>query len=293
MRKNIASLRIKYNYWNLDEILPSPNGFSSPHFYRKSQASNIVQSVIPKISVASNTSNVFKMFKVSEEMIENFSTLLYRDVFSEGDAQALYDHLAQRQHEFSNMFLVMLQVWLKDELKHYEALRRVFHYVSGIQVSEIDRLSSQRVHQFQPIEPLLVDEFTILVTMMFDEIGSVYSYRRDLQEYYSHFGPKIHKIGHHLVMDEGMHFSNAAMVLLAHHTDRFHQVESLLYQISDLEHCLGTYYQSFFLDHAQEQFRFPEQFNSLMIQQVLARLGLGKQPSASALKEMWRWTPPV
>ncbi len=223
------------------------------------------------------------------QVLDNFCILLHRDVFSEGDAQVLYDHLMQRRDEFCDDFLAMLQDWLRDELKHYEALRRTYHCLSGMSFAEMDHIFQERVHDFRPIERVLTDEFTILVTLMFDEIGSVYSYRRDLREYYCHFGSAIRAIGHHLVKDEGLHFNQAAELLLTHHRDRLHQVEPLLQEISALENRLGKYYKSFFLDHAQEQFRFPPQFNAVIIQVILARLKLAPYPDARSLQSLWQW----
>jgi hypothetical protein len=206
-------------------------------------------------------------------VLDNFRQLLSRDVFSEADSQVLHEYLMARKTE------------------HYEALRRVYHGISGVSFDEMDRLFGDRVHETEPIALVLADEFTILVTMMFDEIGSVYSYRRDLVEYYCHFGPAIQKIGHHLVKDEGMHFSNAAELLLADHADRLDEVAPLLQQISALENRLGKYYKTFFLDHAQEQFRFPPHFNAVIIRVILARLGLGAPPAQAELKELWQWVP--
>ena len=155
----------------------------------------------------------------------------------------------------------------------------------------MDRQFSARVHEIQPIELLLADEFTLLVAMMFDEIGSVYSYRRDLQEYYRHFGAAIRQIGHHLIKDEGMHFNNAAELLLIYHHHRLGEVSSLLEQIATLEQSLDRYHQTFFLDHAQEKYRFPHHFNSVLIRLILARLGLGIQPKSAELQELWQWVP--
>jgi hypothetical protein len=250
------------NHWELDEVLPIGHQIAPQYFT-----------------------------KAPEGVVKNFTRLLSRDIFSEGDAQILYDYLLQRQGEFSEAFLEMLHLWLADELKHYEALRRTYHSISGVSFAEMNRLFQERIHEIKPIERVLEDEFTILVTMMFDEIGSVYSYRRDLREYYCHFGIEIQKIGHHLVKDEGMHFSNAAELLLRHHPDRLDQVEPLLHEISNLEDRLGKYYKSFFLDHAQEQFRFPKNFNTVIIQVVLARLKLAPYPEAKALRELWQWIP--
>ncbi|MGB3766397.1 MAG: hypothetical protein WA947_07550 [Phormidesmis sp.] len=224
-------------------------------------------------------------------VVENFQDLLSRDVFSEGDARSLYNYVMARKTEMSDGFLAMLTLWLQDELKHYEGLRRTYHSLASVSYEAMTRLFSERTHNIEPIKMLLQDEFTLLVAITFDEMGSVYSYRRDLREYYCHFGSEIQKMGHHLVRDEGMHFNNAAELLLSYHAHRLEEVQPLLENISKLEKSLKQYHQAFFLDHAQEQHRFPPQFNQLIIQVILARLGLGDRPNPKALKELWQWTP--
>jgi hypothetical protein len=254
--------RVKQNIWDLETVLP-------------------IDYIIPPQYIE----------LVPPEVYSNFCNLLSRDVYSEGDAQALYDYIQSRADEMSPEFLAMLDLWLEDELKHYEALRRTYHCIAGVDFADMNRHFATRVHEIEPIEMVLADEFTLLVTMMFDEIGSVYSYRRDLWEYYRHFGTAIQKIGHYLVKDEGMHFNNAAELLLTKHHHRLGEVQELLGQISTLEKSLQKYHQTFFLDHAQEQYRFPSHFNSVLIRFILARLDLGIQPDRSELQELWQWVP--
>jgi hypothetical protein len=259
---NPTRSKIKQNIWNLDTLLP-------------------LDYMIPPMYLE----------QISPEVYSNFCNLLSRDVYSEGDAQSLYNYIMARQDRLSPEFLIMLNLWLEDELKHYEALRRTYHCMSGVGFAEMDRQFSVRIHAIKPIEMLLEDEFTLLVSIMFDEIGSVYSYRRDLQEYYRHFGTAIQKIGHHLVKDEGMHFNNAAELLLTQHRHRLGEVHDFLEQISLLEKKTKRYHKTFFLDHAQEQYRFPAHFNSVLIRLILARLGLGMQPNQPELQELWQWVP--
>lgn len=259
---SIRASRIRQNSWDLDALLP-------------------IDHIIPPQFIELAPSEVYT----------NFCNLLSRDVYSEGDARSLYDYIQSRADEMSSEFLAMLDLWLEDELKHYEALRRTYHCIAGVDFADMDRQFAARVHEIEPIEMVLVDEFTILVTMMFDEIGSVYSYRRDLWEYYRHFGTTIQKIGHHLVKDEGMHFNNAAELLLTKHHHRLGEVSELLTQISALEKSLQKYHKTFFLDHAQEQYRFPPHFNSVLIRLILARLGLGLQPERLESQELWQWVP--
>jgi hypothetical protein len=262
MLNQMTNLKLKQNQWQLDRVLP-----------RDYRVSPQLWSQIPS------------------EVSKNFFHLLGRDVFSEGDAQILYDRLIARQNEMSYDFWFMLQLWLEDENKHYQALRRVYHCVFGVSYGEMNRVYQQRTPNFDAIKMVLAEEFTILVTLMFDEIGSVYSYRRDLSEYYRHFGVKVAKIAHYLVQDEGTHFSNAAEILLRHHSHRLSEIKSFLLEVVDLENRLGKYYQSFLLDHAQEQQRFPPNFNQLIVQVVLARLGLAELPQQRQLNQLWQWTP--
>jgi hypothetical protein len=257
-----SSIKAKQNSWNLDAVLP-------------------IDYLIPPQYLQQE----------NWEIRTNFCHLLSRDVYSEGDSQSLYDHIMTRQECLSPGFRSMLDLWLADELKHYEALRRTYHCISGVSFAEMNHQFSERVHEIEPIEILLEDEFSLLVAMMFDEIGSVYSYRRDLHEYYRHFGIAIQKIGHHLVKDEGMHFNNAAELLLTQHHHRLGEVNEYLTKISALEQNLKKYHKTFFLDHAQEQYRFPQHFNSVLIRLILARLGLGKQPNRVELQELWQWVP--
>jgi hypothetical protein len=259
---SVSAARVKQNIWDLEKVLPIDYALPSQYF-----------ALAPA------------------EVYINFCNLLSRDVYSEGDSQALYDYIRSRSDEMSPEFLAMLDLWLADELKHYEALRRTYHCIAGVSFAEMNQKFSNRIHEIEPIEMVLVDEFTILVTLMFDEIGSVYSYRRDLWEYYRHFGTAIQKIGHHLVKDEGMHFNNAAELLLTKHSYRLGEVKGLLERISTLEKSLQKYHKTFFLDHAQEQYRFPPHFNSVLIRLILARLGMGLPPDRVELQELWQWVP--
>lgn len=256
----IHQLNYRQNLWNLDEVIGLDHVIAPECFDR-----------------------------IPAPVLKDFRVLLARDVYSEGDAQALYDYIWARKGEMSDAFLRMLNLWLADELKHYEALRRTYHCIAGVSYAEMDRCFEGRVHETQPIERVLRDEFTMLVTLMFDEMSSVYSYRHDLREYYAHFGPAVQRVGRYLVQDEGMHFRNAAQVLLQEHSYRLCEMEPLLQDIATLEKSLGKYYNTFFLDHAQEQFRFPSHFAQVIIQVILAQFGLGDRPSTKTLQSLWQW----
>ena len=140
----------------------------------------------------------------------NCLRLLGRDVYSEGDSQPLFDYLQPRWAEFTPGFRQLMTLWLADEQKHYLALRRIYQLLTGISAEEMNQCFARRHHEIEPIQDLLTDEFTILVALLFDELGSTLSYRRDLREYYRHYGPAVASMAKQLVMDEGIHFQNAA-----------------------------------------------------------------------------------
>lgn len=153
----------------------------------------------------------------------------------------------------------------------------------------MDKIFAQRNPEIEPIQPLLTDGFTILVAFLFDELGSTLSYRRDLWEYYQHYGSVIRQVGKSLVQDEGIHFQNAVQLLKFYYGDRLGEIPGLLQQIAYLEKELGRYCQIFFLDHAQESFRFPANFNEILIAMILAQFGLAPYPSQ--IQHLWQWKP--
>jgi hypothetical protein len=88
------STRISQNQWDLQQVLPMGQPIAPEYFHAAPPG-----------------------------MVESFKKLLSRDVFSEADAQVLYDYLMDRLGDLSPGFLGMLKLWRSDELKHYEALR--------------------------------------------------------------------------------------------------------------------------------------------------------------------------
>ena len=253
-------LKLQQSRWQLDDILPLD--YQLP--------SGIIENIEANIHA-------------------NFLMLLSRDVYSEGDSQPLFDYLVTRQGEFTRDFWLMMEKWLADELQHYEALRRVYRLLAGVSFEAMDLAFAKRNHEIEPIQEILKDEFTILVALLFDEMGSTISYRRDLGEYYQHYSHEIRRIGKYLVMDEGIHFNNAVNLIKKNHSDRIQEIPFLLDQISQLESKLRRYCKTFFLDHAQEQFRFPKNFNQVIIQMILARFGLDKFPNEANI--LWSWKP--
>ncbi|MEG4045204.1 hypothetical protein [Microcoleus sp. Pol17_C1] len=211
-----------------------------------------------------------KIPEVAPTIQAGFMDLLSRDVFSEGDSQPLYEHLVSRSSEFSLEFMSAIELWLQDELRHYVALRKVYHMVSGLSPEAIDQKNQSRVHELEPIAFLIENEFTILVGLMFDEMGSVWSYHRDIKEFYQHYGNGFARVGHLVTQDEGRHFRNAATLIQHRHPDKIDLIEPLLEKISEMEAGLAYYPKTFFLDHAQERHRFPKNFNTQVIQRILS-----------------------
>jgi rubrerythrin len=215
---------------------------------------------------------------VDQTLINRFCELLSRDVYSEGDAQGFYNYLHHRDRQSNNLdswqlsdsLKQVLPRWLADECQHYRALRRVYQIVSGISETDINYHQHQRRPNLTAIAPVLVDEFTIVATFLFDEAGSMFSYRRDLREFYQPLGKPFARIAQRLVQDEGQHFRWFKQVLLNHYGDRLGELPATLKSIVQLEKSLGCYHGTFLLDHAQEMHRFPPDFSDRLVEWILA-----------------------
>ena len=245
------------NDWDLDALIPLDY-----------QLNNSFENILPALK-------------------SEFRTLLSRDVYSEGDAQFLFDYLLTRQSELSPDFLRLLPLWLGDEQKHYQALRRVYRCVSDLTFAEMDTQFKRRSPSLTPLQSILTDEFTIVMTLIFDEVGSMFSYRRDLQEFYQPFGAVFGRIAQHLVQDEGSHFRHFTNIIKTHHQHRLPELPDLLKSIVQLEKSLGRYYHTFLLDHAQEMHRFPPHFSQTVVQFILAQFGMERMPSSSTVKFLY------
>ncbi|MEO1802125.1 MAG: hypothetical protein AAFR62_17190, partial [Cyanobacteria bacterium J06629_2] len=91
-KHRVRNLNLQQNQWSLDRVLPLEHQLD-PQYLRNAPIG----------------------------VVDNFRLLLSRDVYSEGDSQILYDYLMSRRTELNANFLLMLDLWLEDELKHYEA----------------------------------------------------------------------------------------------------------------------------------------------------------------------------
>ncbi|MBE9196226.1 hypothetical protein IQ219_13140 [Synechocystis sp. LEGE 06083] len=245
------------NCWDVDELIPI--GYRLPQ------------------SIINNLANHLK---------EDFSILLGRDVYSEGDAQFLYNYLLSRQRELSANFLALLPLWLGDEQKHYQALSRVYSALSGLTTTAMDNNFHRRSPSLEPIAWVLQDEFTIVSTLVFDELGSMLSYRRDLREYYRPFGKTFARVAQHLVQDEGSHFRHFLNILKQNYPHRLKELPDFFHNLIKLEKSLGRYYHTFLLDHAQEMHRFPRYFSEVVVQLILAELNFGDRPSSTVIKSL-------
>lgn len=223
---------------------------------------------------------------ISSTLKHDFCSLLSRDVYSEGDANFLYDYLLSRKQELSQDLLDLLPRWLGDEQKHYQALRRVYRCMSGMSFGFMDSQFKRRSPELKPIQMVLEDEFTIVSTLVFDELGSMFSYRRDLRDYYRLFGKTFARIGQHLVQDEGSHFRHFLNILKHNYSHRLKELPDFFHDLIKLEKSLGRYYHTFLLDHAQEMYRFPPYFSEVIVQLILAELNLGDRPSTAVIKSL-------
>ncbi len=136
--------------------------------------------------------------------------------------------------------LALLPLWLGDEQRHYQALRRLYHCLSGLDFTTMDAHFKRRSPELGAIKWVLEDEFTIVSTLVFDELGSMFSYRRDLREYYRPFGKLFARVGQHLVQDEGSHFRHFLNILKDNYPHRLKELPDFFQQSNQIRKIPGA-----------------------------------------------------
>jgi hypothetical protein len=202
---------------------------------------------------------------------ERAQDIILRDCLAEYDSGKLIQAISSLPINFTPEFREFQVAWQRDEHRHYLALRKTYSVLFGVSEEEVAAQVDDRPLDLAPITKFLRDEFTILVMVCYEEGGSMRTYRIDRDEMYCHFGETFQRIAASLARDEGIHFANAAEVLLRRHRNRFGEVPALLDAMMGIE---GTYEYSntFVFEHSGGY--FTPQFNLATRNIVTSRLGI-------------------
>ena len=179
---------------------------------------------------------------------------LWIDLAAEWDARLLEAFILERDRSLSADFHAFLEAWARDEERHTEGLLRLYSLVTGEDQASVRGRLMERRGDFRPVEPLLEDEFQLLVLLAYDEAMSTAGYREDIP-FYQSLGPAAFgRLLRELKNDEAVHYRNAVELLVLAHSDRVEEVPRAVERVVRFDEAQAEYQATFVLDHATDQF---------------------------------------
>lgn len=175
---------------------------------------------------------------------------------SEFDSKHFLTYLLKRPDlQLSDEFLEFVCLWHLDEQNHYRGLRKINSVLYAQSEASIDEKIRSRKPDFDSIAPFLCDEFTILLSIAFDEITSTRAYKQDFYLFDS-LGPLCLSTWiRNAARDEAAHYGNAMKLLKLNHSSRFEEAPRLLDNIVSFESSQGyAYKNTFIFDHDTDDF---------------------------------------
>ena len=113
-----------------------------------------------------------KAFKPGTEVFSEATNLFFFDLVTEHDSQNFSSYLGLLREEgvqFSAEFDAFEAAWRQDEWNHYLGYRRLYTICSGRDEDDVHRETIGRKADFQPMAPLLDEEFKICLVLAYDE----------------------------------------------------------------------------------------------------------------------------
>jgi len=204
---------------------------------------------------------------------------LWIDLAAEWDARLLQAHLEATDRGFSPAFGAFLQAWAEDEEQHTEGLLRIYSLVTGEAEGSVRERLSRRRGDFRHVEPLLEDEFELLVLLAYDEAMSTAGYSEDIP-FYRSLGPAAFgDLLRELKNDEAMHYRNAVDLLVRDHAGRSAEVPEVIRRVVRFDEAQDEYRATFVLDHATDQFDGArmERVGAAVVRTIQRRMGRARR----------------
>lgn len=192
----------------------------------------------------------------SREVIKSRQEHFWHDMSSEFDSKHFLIYLMNRSDlDLSDELLEFVCLWHLDEQNHYRGLRKINSVLYGFREEDIDKEIKSRQPEFELISSFMVDEFTILVSIAFDEVTSTRAYKQDFKLFDS-LGPDCLSVWiRNAAKDEAAHYGNAMKLLKKNHSSRFEELPELLDKIVSFETSDGFgYNNTFIFDHDTDDF---------------------------------------
>ena len=196
-----------------------------------------------------NSSRIPKSLK----QIQARRSKLWKDLYTEYDARHLEREIRYRGLLKTPEAEVFLSAWAADERRHTCGFVRIMELVADVKPADLWKALAERKHDFAAVAPCLADEFSILVTIAFDEMVTCHAYKED-RGFYATLGDDRFLIWlRELMADEAIHCRNAIKVIRKRHAGRRYEAEAILERltcgvISPSDYG-GTFVLDYFGDH--------------------------------------------
>ncbi|RCL24830.1 hypothetical protein C6A77_15215 [Pseudomonas sp. AFG_SD02_1510_Pfu_092] len=191
-----------------------------------------------------------------KKKIEARQQHFWHDMSSEFDSKHFLNYLMKRTDlNLSDEFLEFVCLWHLDEQNHYRGLRKINSVLYNQSENLIDQRIKSRKPDFGSVSTFLRDEFTILLSIAFDEITSTRAYKQDF-DLFDSLGPCCLSTWiRYAARDEAAHYGNAMKLLKLHHSCRFEEAPRFLDDIINFETSHRfTYQNTFIFDHDTDDF---------------------------------------
>lgn len=153
---------------------------------------------------------------------------LWQGLCSESDASALQQEIGRRGILVSDDAKQYIDLWSRDEQRHADGFVLLLEILCGLKPDVVRKRLLERPHDFSAINQYVVDEFTLLTIIAFDEIATCRGYSRD-RDFYAGLGsPAFLNWIKNTVADEVTHATNAVRVIHKHHSARLGELDSVL-----------------------------------------------------------------
>jgi hypothetical protein len=178
-----------------------------------------------------------------------FRENVWEEMCSEYDARRLAGRVRDLDLPLSAAFGRFRDAWLLDEHRHYLGFRRLYSILYDTLESDLAVRVEARGGDLSALTAFLVDEFSLLVLLAYDEIITAKAYARDFAIYDALADPHLSTWIRHVCRDESIHCRGAIEILKRLHASRLGEVPSLLDVLTGIS-TQGTEYEgSFVLDH--------------------------------------------
>ena len=210
----------------------------------------------PTISVLGREAAQFRTgdFEALPEAQKRFlRDLLWNDASTEYDARFLTSWLRDQEARlgcFSKSFWKTHDLWAAEEERHFAGL---FAVLQGVFPAEDwPAKLARRSATFEHLEPLLQDEFSVLVTGAFDELVTVRAYQANLHVY-GRVGPRFLDFVRLMIADEALHYARFLRRLQEDHGRRSSDAKGIIHGARAIS-ATEPYGATFLLDHEDPEY---------------------------------------